>query len=279
MAATLQTLNSPAPSRWQTAVRWSGAGLVAASWFSAAFFGAYIFAFYIGAILSGRFDTWNQNLSGIYDKNHTAALIAIGAHMVVGAILLLLGPIQLIGRVRSRWPRLHRWLGRVYVACGALAGIGGLGFIAFKGTIGGAAMNAGFGLYGVLMVVSAVQAWRFAVRRQFDRHRVWAVRLFALTIGSWLYRMDYGLWFTATNGLWSHENFRGGFDVFMSFFFYLPNLLVAELYLRGLRLKPSRLLLGASATLLGLAALVVAVGTYYFVHFYWGPAILAAIKR
>jgi uncharacterized membrane protein len=279
MASTLPTLKTQAPSRWQAAVRWSGTGLVAASWISASFFGAYIFAFYLGAIPSGRFDTWNQNVAGIYDRSHTAALIAIGAHMAVGAILLLLGPIQLIGRVRSRWPALHRLLGRIYIACGALAGLGGLGFIALKGTIGGTAMNLGFGLYGFLMVLSAVQAWRYAVARQFDRHRVWAVRLFALTIGSWLYRMDYGLWFTATNGLWSHENFRGGFDVVMAFFFYLPNLLVAELYLRGQRPKSNRVLLGAAAFMLGLAALVVAVGTYYFVHFYWGPAILAVFKH
>jgi hypothetical protein len=277
MAATIQTLHSP--TRWQTAVRWSGTGLVAASWISAALFGAYIFAFYIGAIPSRRFDTWNENLSGIYDRNHTAALIAIGVHMLVGAILLLLGPIQLIGQVRNRWPALHRWIGRIYVSCGALAGVGGLGFIAFKGTIGGAAMNLGFGLYGALMVLSAAQAWRYAVARQFDQHRVWAVRLFALTIGSWLYRMDYGFWLMGAHGIWHRSNFRGGFDVFMSFFFYLPNLLVAELFLRGQRARLSRWLLGASAVMLGVAALVVAVGTYYFFHFYWGPAIFAVFTR
>jgi hypothetical protein len=279
MAATIQAVNSPTPSRWQTAVRWSSAGLVAASWISAAFFGAYIFAFYIGAIPSGRFDTWNQNLAGIYDRNHTAALIAIGIHMAVGAILLLLGPIQLIGRVRNRWPALHRWLGRVYVFCGALAGVGGLGFIALKGTIGGTAMNLGFGLYGFLMVLSAVEAWRYAVARQFDRHRAWALRLFALTIGSWLYRMDYGFWLMGAHGIWHRRDFHGGFDIVMSFFFYLPNLLVVELVLRGQRPRSNRLLLGASAVMLGLAALVVAVGTYYFVHFYWGPAILAVFKH
>jgi hypothetical protein len=273
MAATVQTMQSP--SRWQAAVRWSGTALVAASWMSAALFGAYIFAFYLGAIPSRNFEIWNQNLPGIYDRNHTAALVAIGAHMLVGAILLILGPIQLIGGLRRRWPALHRWLGRIYVASGALAGIGGLIFIATKGTIGGPAMSVGFGLYGVLMVVSSAQAWRYAAARKFDRHRAWALRLFALAIGSWLYRMDYGFWLIGANGLWHQGDFHGGFDAFMAFFFYLPNLAVVELFLRGQRPRPSRMLLGASAALLALAAIVVAVGTYYFLRFYWGPAILA----
>jgi hypothetical protein len=179
--------------------------------------------------------------------------------------------------VRSRWPGVHRWLGRVYVLTGAAAGLGGLGFIVFKGTIGGTVMNAGFGLYGVLMVTCAVQAWRYALRRRFDAHRAWAVRLFALAIGSWLYRMDLGFWLIAAHGVGHNGSFHGPFDRALAFLFYLPNLAVAELFLRGTRLRPHPALLGASAVVLAAAALVVAVGTYYFFHFYWGPAIVGAL--
>src|SRR3546814_12063134 len=99
-------------------------------------------------------------------------------------MLLLLGPIQLIGPVRRAVPRLHRWLGRLYVGAAALAGVGGLGFIIVKGTIGGPLMDVGFGLYGALMILCAERAFTLGRQRRFDAHRAWALRLFALTVGS-----------------------------------------------------------------------------------------------
>jgi hypothetical protein len=64
----------------------------------------------------------------------------------------MLGCIQLMGGVRKRWPAVHRWIGRVYVTAAILAGAGGLTFIVANGTIGGAVMDVGFGLYGALVV-------------------------------------------------------------------------------------------------------------------------------
>lgn len=256
------------------AVRWSGAGLVAVSWISAACFGLYILAFYLGAIPRGRLDQWNGNLAGLYDKNNITAILAIAAHFATGAVILLLGPIQLIGGLRRRWPAFHRWGGRLYVLTAAIAGLGGLAFIASKGTIGGAQMNAGFGLYGVLVVLAAFETYRNARGLRFEQHRAWAIRLFALAIGSWLYRMDYGMWLTAANGLGHTNHFRGPFDIVMSFFFYVPNLAVAELFLRTRRTPARPAIRISSAVALNIATLFVGVGSYYFVRYYWGPAII-----
>jgi hypothetical protein len=253
---------------------WSGAGLVAASWASAACFGIYILAFYLGAIPAGHLEQWNGNLAGLYDRGNLAALLAMAAHLATGAIVLLLGPVQLIGAVRNRWPRVHRWLGRIYVGTAGVAGLGGLGFILTKGTIGGAPMNAGFGLYGALMVVAAVQTYRHARARRFEEHRAWAIHLFALGIGSWLYRMDYGFWLLAAHRIGHREDFRGPFDIVMAFFFYVPNLAPAELFLRAPR-WPRHLVFRMSAAIaLNVATLFVVVGTYYFVRYYWGPGII-----
>ena len=61
-------------------------------------------------------------------------------------------------------------------------------------------MDIGFGLYGALMVLAAIQTFRYARARSLSRHRTWALRLFALAIGSWLYRMDYGFWLLLGGG-------------------------------------------------------------------------------
>lgn len=138
-------------------------------------------------------------------------------------------------------------------------------------------MNIGFGIYGTLMVLAAFQTYRHAVKREFGVHRAWGILLFALAIGSWLYRMDYGLWLTFTHRLGHTSDFRGPFDMVMAFFFYVPNLILAELFLRGRQSGTRSLKRAAIIVLLNLATAVSAAGSYYFVRFYWGPAIIQAI--
>lgn len=251
--------------------------LVAAVWISTALFGLYILAFYAGAVADGTPETWNEGLPRLYERETRVANVGIGLHFAAGGILLALGPIQLVRAVRRRMPALHRWLGRIYIFSALLAGLGGLAFIGAKGTIGGMPMNIGFGLYGVLMVVAAVQAYRYARARRFDMHRAWAIRLFALAVGSWLYRMYYGFWMLLSGGAGHTANFDGWFDVIMVFFFYVPNLLVAEFFIRAQR-RPENVALRSGA-IAGLAFGIglVVLGTYYFTRFSWGPAIVARL--
>ncbi|WP_153799883.1 DUF2306 domain-containing protein [Foetidibacter luteolus] len=200
--------------------------------------------------------------------------MGIGVHFAMGGIILVLGNIQLLEKIRNRWPAFHRFTGRVYVVACLLAALGGLAFIAVKGTIGGAVMNAGFGLYGLLMLIAGIETWRHAIARRLELHRAWALRLYALAIGSWLYRMDYGFWLMLADGIGHQKNFEGLFDRIMAFFFYLPNLLIAEAFIR-MRGKKMHLLLQALSTIVILLMIaILAVGTYYFTKFYWGPAII-----
>lgn len=163
------------------------------------------------------------------------ANVSIFTHMLAGALITFLAPMQLMGPVRRRWPALHRITGRILVATAILTALGGLGYILIRGTIGGPMMSIGFSLYGALMLFCAVQTIRFARQGAIARHRAMALRLFWLAMGSWLYRVHYGLWYAATDGLWSNRQFTGAFDQFQNFGFYLPYLLAVEFYLRRAR--------------------------------------------
>lgn len=258
---------------------WSGTLLVATVWASAALFGLYILAFYAAALYEGNMERWNQMLPRLYERGSASATTGIGLHFATGGIILILGSIQLIRTVRDRFPAVHRWIGRLYVLSSLLAAIGGLLFIALKGTIGGRVMNAGFGLYGVLMFICAIETYMHAVADRVEKHRLWALRLYALAIGSWLYRMDYGFWLLLTNGMGHTRSFTGPFDQVMAFFFYLPNLLVAEAFGRARQYQASPALrLGASLLLLGATGFLL-VGTYYFTVYYWGPQIVGWLRR
>lgn len=260
---------------------WSGGALVGAAWLSAGLFGLYIVFHYAGALLAGTPGQWNENLPGLLTERAPASTAGIAVHFAAGGILLLLGPVQLIGRVRSRWPGFHRWTGRLYAVCAVAAGLGGLVFILSAGTIGGIWMDVGFGIYGLLITLAAVETWRHARARhrpgELERHRSWAIRLFALAIGSWLYRMDYGFWFLATGGAGHASDFTGWFDRIMDFAFYVPNLILAEAFIRarGAAHRPALQLGGA--LLLALAAAFVALATFEFARSYWVPGIVARL--
>lgn len=275
----LRARTAPGGALHEGALRWSARLLVAASWISGAIFAAYIISFFGGVALGGAGARWNESLPDLYDGRSLATTVAIGAHFIAGGVLLLLGPIQLIGGVRRRLPALHRWLGRVYVTSAGLAGFGGLGFILGRGTIGGPLMDVGFGIYGALMVLCAAMAFARARAGLVREHRGWAIRLFALTIGSWLYRMEYGAWFLFADGAGIGDNFTGWFDAIMMFFFYVPNLIVAETFIRSRQQdRGAAIDLGTAVVLLA-ASLFIIVATWTFTVRSWAPRMVSGIAE
>lgn len=262
-----------------TTLMWATRLLGTTVWVSAFLFGLYILAFYFLALFNGNAAQWNDMLPGLYDKQTQAATTGIGLHFAAGGIILILGCIQLIDSIRIKYPAIHRWMGRLYVLSALGASIGGLIFIFAKGTIGGGIMDAGFTGYGVLTFVAAVATIWFARAGDFAKHRAWATRLFALAIGSWIYRMDYGFWFLFAGRLGHAHDFTGPFDYFMDFFFYLPNLVVAEFFI-----GQYDLLKGKTSKVLAIIALYIAtafliLATYFFTKEYWGPAIMTLITE
>jgi hypothetical protein len=259
------------------ALTWAVRSLSIALWISASLFAVYILVFYIGALPAGSMRDWNQVLPSLYEPNTASSTIAMAVHLVSGAILLLLGPIQFIQRLRQHIPWAHRWIGRVYGFSALGAGIGGLGFVLARGAVGGATMSIGFGLYGTFTSIAAVQTVRHGWRRRLVLHRAWAARLFALVIGSWLYRMDYGIWLKVLGGIGHTHSFDGTFDHVMDFFFFVPNLIVAELLIRSDRAGVPGPLRNAGIASSYAAAGFIALATFLFARSYWIPHILARL--
>ncbi|MCA9659545.1 MAG: DUF2306 domain-containing protein [Myxococcales bacterium] len=240
---------------------------------------AYIAVFYGGRALLGDWWAWNAILRNLHREGEVAANLGIGVHLAAGALITLIGPLQLLPSIRAAAPAIHRALGRIYVFAALAAGIGGSLFILLRGTLGGAPMSLGFGLYGALVTGAAILTLRYARRRDLQRHRRWAIRLFALGVGSLLYRVEYSLWALFT-GMAGHddETWRGGIDLVMDFFFYVPTLAVAELYLR---LPPTDArppwLRGGLVVALALGGLLGAVGLALATIAWWWPPVEAVL--
>ncbi len=179
-------------------------------------------------------DSEERATSRLFHAGSDLGNSAIYGHMVFGGLITGLAPLQLIPALRRNWPRAHHLIGYTVAGMALLTAFGGLVYLALHGAIGGAPMVAGFALYGALMGLAAVQTLRFA-RTRDPRHRDWAARLIVLVLGSYLYRVHYGLNYALFGGIGTNPDFTGPFDLAQNVAFYLPYLLLLELWLRRRR--------------------------------------------
>jgi uncharacterized membrane protein len=154
--------------------------------------------------------------------------ISIFVHMLFGAVITLLAPLQISRWIRTNKPTIHRTIGRILVLLSVPTALGGLGYILLKGTIGGTPMDYSFALYGVLVLIAAMQSMRYARASNFKRHQRWAIRFFFLIIGSWIYRVHYALWFQFAGQVGHTDTFDGTFDLVQNWAFFRPYLLILE---------------------------------------------------
>jgi uncharacterized membrane protein len=100
-------------------------------------------------------------------------------HITGGALALLIGPWQFWTGLRRRYPRVHRWTGRLFlvgVACGVTGAIG----LAITGVEPWAFYVGLMGLATAWLVTTA--AAYYTIRRGLvDLHREWMTRAYVLT--------------------------------------------------------------------------------------------------
>ena len=198
---------------------------------------------------------------------------AVLAHVVLAAIVIGGGPLQLVPAVRERFPAFHRWLGRSYVTAAVMSSLAGLYMVWTRGTVGGLASEIGITLDGVLILVFAAIAVRYAVAGNVVRHRRWAMRLFLAASAVWFFRVGLMGWVLMTGGAgidW--ETFSGPFITFWGFGQYLLPLAVLELYFRAERSPDGRLKLLASIVLFA-CTIVMGIGIFAATTGLWLPRI------
>jgi hypothetical protein len=223
------------PDIRQYLLGWIGRAIQAVALVGLLAFGAYIVLRATGAT-PGNFEQWRALVDGLPMRSAQVwvANLGIGLHFSMGTILVLAWPILLSSRIRARHRAVHRWTGRIYVTAGVLAGVGGMSFILTHGAYTRAASIA-FAIWGAVMMLCAIMAFVHARAKRFDRHRAWAIRLFAMVLGSWVFDLEIRAWKDLTGGLgMGAGNTSGPFDYAILYLFFVPNLLVAECFIRNL---------------------------------------------
>jgi uncharacterized membrane protein len=145
-------------------------------------------------------------------------------HIAGATTALLLGSLQFLPALRTI--PSHRWVGRVYVL-GCLIG-GGAGLVLAPGSFAGPIASLGFGSLAVIWIAVTLMGWRAAMQGRFVEHRRWMIRSWALTLAAVTLRLylptvqvldlPFLPWYRA-----------------ISFLAWVPNLMLAEVWLRRQR--------------------------------------------
>ena len=230
-------------------------------WFVVMLIGQWVFLYYIASFygpptLSGDFAAWDTNpfLSHGYVAGDQMGNLAFAGHVLMAAIVVFGGTLQLIPQIRARAGWLHRWNGRIFLLVAILVSLTGLWMDVTREIVTeGIASNFAISFNGVLVLILAPLAWRAAARRDFFSHRRWALRAFMVINGVFFLRMLVFGYIILTQGPPSDLLF----EVF-SYLSYLLPLALVELYIRA-REGPSFARLAMSGVVLG-ASLYMAAG-------------------
>jgi len=104
-------------------------------------------------------------------------------HGIFGAIVLLFAPLQFSDRLRQRFTRTHRIMGRLYVLGALLLAPMGAYIQYFQERMGAPRSFTILGIVDAAMLMSATALMLlFAVRRKIALHRQWATRSYAIAL-------------------------------------------------------------------------------------------------
>jgi uncharacterized membrane protein len=120
-----------------------------------------------------------------------ATALAGWAHAMGGAVAALIGPFQLIAKIRTTWPRVHVWMGRIYLLAVLSGALGGL-YFAPRGDAG-VFGNIGFATLATFWLYSGAQAYLAIRRGNVQIHRRWMLRNYALTFAAATLRIQLPL--------------------------------------------------------------------------------------
>jgi uncharacterized membrane protein len=196
-------------------------------WIPFAFFaiaiGIYPFIFYL-------FDIHNHDKGLLHSKpaaltGNMVWMIIFYIHITFGGIALLIGWTQFSKKLRDRYLKVHRTVGKIYVVSVLLSSCAGL-YVAFFAT-GGIITTMGFGSLALLWHITVVKAYTSIRRLDITAHEKWMIRNYALTFAAVTFR----IWTPFFIFLVFHGDVFASFRA-ASWLCWVPNIIVAELIIR-----------------------------------------------
>jgi uncharacterized membrane protein len=130
--------------------------------------------------IKGVIPTFNPGGGPPFDGSFARHPVITFIHILPGALFMVLGVLQFVPRIRRRYPRYHRFAGRVFVFTGYIVGLSALAMPFVMRPIGGLNEATGTILFAIYFLVALTKTWSHARKRHLLLHREWMIRTFAL---------------------------------------------------------------------------------------------------
>ena len=115
--------------------------------------------------------------------NFLAHEVGIYTHVFASVVAMSLGPFQFWAWLRRTRPRVHRFIGRIYLGVGvALGGLAGLYMSAFA--FGGIIAKLGFAGLALCWLFTGLRAFQAIRSGAVQEHRKWVLRNVSLTFAA-----------------------------------------------------------------------------------------------
>jgi uncharacterized membrane protein len=165
------------------------------------------------------------------DANVSRHRLLTMIHIIPGLLFMVLGPLQLVRRLRSGRPELHRLIGRVVLVSGMVIGSTAL-VMSPQMAIGGANETAAAMFFAVVFLFALVKGFVSIRRGKIALHREWMIRAFAIGLAVATIRPIMGAFFATRNitHLTPHDFFGTAF-----WLGFTTHLIAAEIWINYTR--------------------------------------------
>lgn len=215
-----------------------GLGVVAVLAVAVAVFSVYLYSANTLAQLAEQ----DAGLGSTYAVAPRWVQVVFYIHVGTGSLALLIGPAQFARKLRSRAPRVHRLVGRAYLASVAVGAVSALLIVPFSRA--GFVALFGFGMLSLLWLGTGARALAAIRRRDIASHQAWMMRNYALTFAAPTLRLWLAALITvqmfAVPGTDLGAAYTNAYAA-VPFLCWIPNLVVAEWLIRRRGLPSYRL--------------------------------------
>lgn len=159
------------------------------------------------------------------DMTYVKHYLLAAVHIIPGTIFMLLGPLQFITSIRTRWPKIHRWSGWAFITAGLVTAITAITVNLVFPPVGGLFKSLAVYIFSTYQIVALLIALQAILHRNIKRHRAWMIRSFAIGLSVSTMR----LFFVPVYFMYGLPNdFTIGLGMWVGF---VLNILVAEFIL------------------------------------------------
>lgn len=119
-------------------------------------------------------------------------------HAVPGLLFMILGPLQFIPQLRSKYIAIHRWMGRLFMVSAVLIGISGF-LIVFVFPFAGVSEQLAILFYGTIFMYSVIKSFYSIKQGEVKQHREWIIRVYSIGLGISVIRILIALFMTMSS--------------------------------------------------------------------------------